>query len=186
MDAYPRDELFHIEASQLALHARDILRLQELHSTRLFLRPDSFGRFMTALVFLPRRRYNTAVRLNIERELREAFGSDDIEFELRLGESAMARVFFRILLPAAPSGSSQHRADAGTPPPGAGPHEAPSAVVDSAALEQRIIAATRSWAQGLDEALQAAYRGRRPAGFPGCGPLLFQPATKRTMKWRTR
>jgi glutamate dehydrogenase len=36
MDAYPRDELFHIEASQLALHAREIPR---------FLRPvhDCFG-----------------------------------------------------------------------------------------------------------------------------------------------
>ncbi|QQQ62641.1 NAD-glutamate dehydrogenase [Paenarthrobacter ureafaciens] len=178
MDAYPRDELFHIEASQLALHAREILRLQELHSTRLFLRPDSFGRFMTALVFLPRRRYNTAVRLNIERELREPFGSDDIEFELRLGESAMARVFFRILLPAAPSGSGQHRADAGTPPPGAGPHEAPSAVVDSATLEQRIIAATRSWAQGLDEALQAAYPREEAGRLSGLWAAAFPASYK--------
>ena len=140
IEAYPRDELFHIDAEQLAAHARDILRLQERHSTRLFLRPDSHGRFMTALVFLPRRRYSTAVRLNIERELREALGSDAIEFELRLGESAMARVFFRILLP--------HAADR----PGGAP-----AVIDSAALEQRVIAATRSWAQGLDEALQVRF-----------------------------
>ena len=148
VDAYPRDELFHIDAQQLALHAREILRLQERHSTRLFLRPDSYGRFMSALVFLPRHRYSTAVRLNIERELREAFGADSIEFELRLGESAMARVFFRILLPGT-----------GGPRPGT---EATAAVVDSplvdsAVLEQRIVAATRSWAQGLDEALQARY-----------------------------
>ncbi|MFJ4210760.1 NAD-glutamate dehydrogenase [Paenarthrobacter sp. NPDC089675] len=142
LDAYPRDELFHIDAGQLALHAREILSLQERHSTRLFLRPDSYGRFMTALVFLPRHRYSTAVRLNIERELREAFGSEEIEFELRLGESAMARVFFRILLPE--SGPAGQRA-------------ASAAVVDSAVLEQRIIAATRSWAQGLHEALQARY-----------------------------
>ncbi|MDQ0238883.1 NAD-glutamate dehydrogenase [Arthrobacter bambusae] len=135
VEAYPRDELFHIDAGQLAEHARDILRLQERHSTRLFLRPDSHNRFMTALVFLPRQRYSTAVRLNIERELREAFGSGAIEFELRLGESAMARVFFRVLLPRE-----------GTP-----------AVVDPAVLEQRIIAATRSWAEGLDEALRARF-----------------------------
>lgn len=144
LEAYPRDELFHIDAEQLAIRAREILRLQERHSTRLFLRPDSFGRFMTALVFLPRYRYSTAVRLNIERELREAFGSDAIEFELRLGESAMARVFFRILLPKDPS---RHDSSHGGAP----------AVVDAAALEQRIIAATRSWAQGLDEALQTRY-----------------------------
>ncbi|GAP58952.1 NAD-specific glutamate dehydrogenase [Arthrobacter sp. Hiyo1] len=135
VEAYPRDELFHIDAGQLAEHARDILRLQERHSTRLFLRPDSHNRFMTALVFLPRQRYSTAVRLNIERELREAFGSGAIEFELRLGESAMARVFFRVLLP----------------------REGAPAVVDPAVLEQRIIAATRSWAEGLDEALRARF-----------------------------
>lgn len=135
VEAYPRDELFHIDARQLAEHARHILRLQERHSTRLFLRLDSHNRFMTALVFLPRQRFSTAVRLNIERELREAFGSEAIEFELRLGESAMARVFFRVLLP----------------------HEGAPAVVDSAVLEQRIIAATRSWAEGLDEALHARF-----------------------------
>jgi glutamate dehydrogenase len=146
LEAYPRDELFHIDAEQLAIRAREILRLQERHSTRLFLRPDSFGRFMTALVFLPRYRYSTAVRLNIERELREAFGSDAIEFELRLGESAMARVFFRILLPQDPSR-----------------HEGTPAVVDAAVLEQRIVAATRSWAQGLDEALQARYPRKEAA-----------------------
>lgn len=185
MDAYPRDELFHIEASQLALHAREILRLQERHSTRLFLRPDSFGRFMTALVFLPRRRFNTAARLNIERELREAFGSDDIEFELRLGESAMARVFFRILLPAPPAGSEPHEAgsqphetDAEPDEPGTGPHEAPSAVVDSAALEQRIIAATRSWAQGLDEALQAAYPREKAGRLSGLWAAAFPASYK--------
>ncbi|MHC6218984.1 NAD-glutamate dehydrogenase [Arthrobacter sp. MMS24-S77] len=142
MEAYPRDELFHIDARQLAEHARHILRLQERHSTRLFLRPDSHRRFMTALVFLPRQRYSTAVRLNIERELREAFGSESIEFELRLGESAMARVFFRVLLP----------------------HEGASAVVvDPAVLEQRIIAATRSWAEGLDEALHARFPANEAA-----------------------
>ncbi|WP_115787127.1 NAD-glutamate dehydrogenase [Arthrobacter silvisoli] len=154
IEAYPRDELFHIDAAQLASHARDILRLQDLHSTRLFLRPDSYGRFMTALVFLPRDRYSTAVRLNIERELREAFGSEAIEFELRLGESAMARVFFRILLPHAGAAASAGAAADSDSAASAGP--AP-ALIDSAALEQRIIAATRSWAQGLDEALQARF-----------------------------
>ncbi|MFJ5956101.1 NAD-glutamate dehydrogenase [Paenarthrobacter sp. NPDC092416] len=156
MEAYPRDELFHIDAEQLAMHARDILRLQERHSTRLFLRPDSHGRFMTALVFLPRHRYSTAVRLNIERELREAFGSDAIEFELRLGESAMARVFFRVLLP----------------------QEGAPAVVDSAVLEQRIVAATRSWAEGLDEALLARYPSDEASRLSRQWAAAFPPVYK--------
>ncbi|MFE4196873.1 NAD-glutamate dehydrogenase [Paenarthrobacter sp. NPDC056912] len=161
IEAYPRDELFHMDAGQLGAHAREILRLQERHSTRLFLRPDSHNRFMTALVFLPRRRYSTAVRLNIERELREAFGSDAIEFELRLGESAMARVFFRILLP----GSS-------------GAHPGAPAVVDAAVLEQRIIAATRSWAQGLDEALQTRYPSAEAARLSRLWAAAFPASYK--------
>lgn len=169
MEAYPRDELFHIDAEQLAIHAREILRLQERHSTRLFLRPDSYGRFMTALVFLPRHRYSTAVRLNIERELREAFGSDAIEFELRLGESAMARVFFRILLPQAAPVTTATAATA---------REGAPAVVDSAVLEQRIIAATRSWAQGLDEALQVRYPADEAARLSRAWAAAFPASYK--------
>ncbi|MEV7604204.1 NAD-glutamate dehydrogenase [Paenarthrobacter sp. NPDC089322] len=165
LEAYPRDELFHIEPQQLVLHAREILRLHERHSTRLFLRPDSYGRFMTALVFLPRRRYTTAVRLNIERELREAFGSDAIEFELRLGESVMARVFFRILLPAA-------TAEGGTPA------VVDAAVLNSTVLEQRIIAATRSWAEGLDEALQARFPREEAARLLGQWAAAFPASYK--------
>ncbi|MBT8160563.1 MULTISPECIES: NAD-glutamate dehydrogenase [Arthrobacter] len=179
LEAYPRDELFHIDARQLAAHVGEILRLQERHSTRLFLRPDSHGRFMTALVFLPRHRLSSAVRLNIERELREAFGSDAIEFELRLGESDMARLFFRILLP---DGGLVTPAEA----PDAGPVTAaavasvgaPAAVVDPAILEQRIIAATRSWAQGLDEALQAQFPAKEAARLSQQWVSAFPPSYK--------
>ncbi|MEV5052425.1 NAD-glutamate dehydrogenase [Arthrobacter sp. LAR12-1-1.1] len=137
LESFPLDELFHRDLDELSGLAREILLLQAHHQTRVFLRADSYGRFMTALVFLPRHRYSTAVRLRIEHELKQAFGSSSLEFEVRLSESPMARVFFRILLPAG-----------GMPD------------VDPAAVERSIISATRTWAEGLDEAL----RNRLPAG----------------------
>ena len=136
LEAFPLDELFHRDLDELSGLAREILLLQAHHQTRVFLRADSYGRFMTALVFLPRHRYSTAVRLRIEHELKQAFQSSSLEFEVRLSESPMARVFFRILLP-----------------PGGMPD------VDPAALERGIVSTTRTWAEGLDEAL----RDRFPA-----------------------
>ena len=131
LESFPLDELFHLDVDELARLSREILLLQAHHQTRVFLRPDTYGRFVSALVFLPRHRYSTAVRLRIEQELKHAFGSSSLEFEVRLSESPMARVFFRILLPAG-----------GMPD------------VDPGLLERSVVNATRTWAEGLDETLR--------------------------------
>ena len=83
----------------LAATATGIQRLQERRRTKLFLRPDIYGRFMSAVVYLPRDRYTTNVRLRIEQELRETFHAETIDYEARMTESALARLFFRIRLP---------------------------------------------------------------------------------------
>jgi glutamate dehydrogenase len=61
LETYPRDELFQIEVPDLAATALGIQKLQERRRTRLFLRPDIYGRFMSAVVYLPRDRYTTNV-----------------------------------------------------------------------------------------------------------------------------
>ena len=137
LETYPRDELFQIEVPDLLDNARSILRLQERRRTRLFLRPDVYGRFMSALVFLPRDRYTTSVRLRIQDELRTTFQAETVDFEARLTESALARLFFRIRLPR------------GT--------EVPE--VDAQELEFRLVTATRSWAEGIDQVLQGRFSG---------------------------
>ncbi|MFI5086237.1 MAG: hypothetical protein ACHP7K_09945, partial [Actinomycetales bacterium] len=123
LETYPRDELFQIEVADLIATAQGILRLQERRRTRLFLRPDIYGRFMSALVYVPRDRYTTAVRRRIEGELTRTFNAESIDFEARMSESALARLFFRIRLPR-----------------GAHLRE-----VDAAGLEQRLVMAARSW-----------------------------------------
>jgi glutamate dehydrogenase len=131
LETYPRDELFQIDADLLFETVTRIQLLQERRRTRLFLRPDVYGRFMNAVVYLPKDRYNTAVRRRIEVELGNEFHSDQIDYDAHLSESALARLYFRIRLP----------------------KDVDVRSVDSAALEQRLVTATRSWAEGIAEAL---------------------------------
>ncbi|MFF2245191.1 NAD-glutamate dehydrogenase [Arthrobacter sp. NPDC058130] len=141
LETYPRDELFQIEIPDLAAIATGIQRLQERRRTRLFLRPDIYGRFMSAVVYLPRDRYTTNVRLRIEQELRETFNAVSIDYEARMTESALARLFFRIRLP----------------------KDADVSHVNSDELEKRLVRAARSWGEGISEVLRAR------AGSGGAG-----------------
>ncbi|MGA7205000.1 MAG: NAD-glutamate dehydrogenase [Specibacter sp.] len=133
LETYPRDELFQIEIDDLIDTADGILRLAERRRTRLFLRPDIYGRFMSALIYIPRDRYTTAVRRRIEDELTRTFNAVSIDFEAKMSESALARLFFRIRLPK----------DYLVP-----------ADLQAAELEQRLVMAARSWPEGIAQALR--------------------------------
>ncbi|WP_247826590.1 NAD-glutamate dehydrogenase [Arthrobacter antioxidans] len=135
LETYPRDELFQIDVADLVSTALGILRLQERRRTRLFLRPDVYGRFMSALVYLPRDRYTTSVRRRIEDELRTALAAESIDFEARMSESALARLFFRIRL----------QRGVEIPP------------IDTAELEERLVRAARSWSEGVVEVAQQRF-----------------------------
>jgi glutamate dehydrogenase len=134
LETYPRDELFQTSPDQLAEIATSVLHLQERRKTKLFTRRDEFGRFVSCLVYLPRDRYNTTVRLRIEAILLEAFGGATIDNTTRVSESTLARLHFVVRMP---SGV-----------------EIPE--VDEAALERRVIDATRTWDEDLAEALSAS------------------------------
>ncbi|WP_028279449.1 NAD-glutamate dehydrogenase [Arthrobacter sp. H5] len=138
LETYPRDELFQIDVADLVTTALGILRLQERRRTRLFLRPDIYGRFMSALVYLPRDRYTTSVRLRIEDELRRTFKAESIDYEARMSESALARLFFRIRLP---KGEEVVH-------------------IEAADLETRLVSAARSWSEGIDEVARSRFDRR--------------------------
>lgn len=131
IEDYPRDELFHMSAEKLHETAGGVLGLNERRQTRVFLRQDTFGRFMSAVVFLPRDRYNTSVRQRIETQLFEVFDAEAIDFEVRLTSSSLARLFFRIRLP----------------------YTGEVRDFDHEALEARLRAAVRSWPESLGLAI---------------------------------
>jgi glutamate dehydrogenase len=96
LDAYPRDELFQIDATTLTEHAIGILRLQERQRTRMFLRRDPFGRFTSVQVFVPRERFNTELRIKIGQELCDALNGQSLEFTPTLTDSPLARIHYLV------------------------------------------------------------------------------------------
>ncbi len=99
LDTYPRDELFQVSEDDLLATSMEILNLQERQRIRLFVHPDRFGRFVSCIVFVPRERFNTAVRLQIQGILEEAFRGDSTDFTVQLSESVLARLYFVIRVP---------------------------------------------------------------------------------------
>src|SRR5262249_30870775 len=73
LESYPRDELFQIDDDTLFQFTHEILALEERPRVRVLVRPDKFDRFVSVIVFVPRDRYDSAVRERIGKYLAEAF-----------------------------------------------------------------------------------------------------------------
>jgi glutamate dehydrogenase len=130
LENYPRDELFQIPAAELFATAQGIVHLQERQRVRLFVRRDPFGRFFSCLVFVPRDRFNTDLRMRIQNILVSQLAGISSEFSVQLSEALLARVHFII-----------HTQPGATPS------------FDVPALEARIGQALRSWKDELHDAL---------------------------------
>src|SRR5215211_4001463 len=90
LETYPRDELFQISKEELFDLAMGILHLQERHRVKFFVRRDTYGRFFSCLVFVPRDRYNTVIRERMQDILLKAFDGANVEYNVRLSESVLA------------------------------------------------------------------------------------------------
>jgi glutamate dehydrogenase len=155
LESYPREELFQIPVNQLASIADGVLALREHPRTRLFLRKDVYGRYMSCLVYLPRDRYTTKVRLEVQEILRSALGGAQVDYSVMVGEAPLARLQVVV------------RAERGASVPDA----------DASALEAQISAAVRSWDDDLvDEACCQLGEDRAAQVLAMCGPEAI-PAT---------
>jgi glutamate dehydrogenase len=127
MEVYPREELFQTPVADLADVASEVLRLRERMQTRLFLRKDIYGRYVSCLVYLSRDRYNTKVRVAVQEILRAALGGAQVDYSAVVDEGPIARLHIVV------------RAERG------------KTLIDAdvAGLEQSIAAAVRSWDDDL-------------------------------------
>ncbi len=130
IETYPRDELFQASVPELIRTVRGIVNLYERQRVRVFLRRDTFGRFYSGLVFVPRDRYNTQVRERIESVIKQQLHATTIESQVQLSDSALARVHMIIRVP------SDSRAS-----------------VDADTLESLIAETVRTWNDRLRAAL---------------------------------
>ncbi|HEX2253645.1 MAG TPA: NAD-glutamate dehydrogenase [Thermoanaerobaculia bacterium] len=91
LETFPRDELFQISDDDLYDVILGILRLQERQRVALFVRKDPFERFVSVLVYVPRDRHNTQLRLRLEEILAEAFRGTVTSFSTQVGDAPLAR-----------------------------------------------------------------------------------------------
>ncbi len=134
LENYPRDELFQMGKDVLFDTAMGMLRLQERQKVAVFLRRDEFRRFVSVLVFVPRDRYDTRLRQQIQDILEEACAGRMTTWYTQVGDSPLARVHFIV------------KTD---------PANLPE--IDARALEGRVAEAARSWSDRLQEALVEAH-----------------------------
>ncbi len=131
LESYPRDELFQTPTGELLTIALGVLRLQERRQVKLFLRRDEYDRFVSCLVYLPRDRYTTDVRLRIQDILLQELEGSTVEHGARVSESVLARLHLVV------------RGQRGSSLPD----------VDTRVLQAKVADATRSWSDDLVEAV---------------------------------
>lgn len=144
LETYPRDELFQTPVDQLQAIVTSVLYLQERRRLRLYLRQDEYGRYYSALVYLPRDRFTTGVRLRLMDILKEELDGISVDFTAWNTESILSRIHFVVRVPQ------------GTELP---------VLTDSDVerVEARLVEAARSWADGFGEALIAETGEERAA-----------------------
>jgi glutamate dehydrogenase len=130
IDTWPRDELFQASEAEILAGARRALDLTIRPRPALVLRRDPFGRYVSAIVWLPREVYDTRLRERVARLLTAAFEGRLSAFYIAMADTPLARVHYVI----------------GTEP-GAAP------VVDAAALEAAIVQAARGFPEAVAHAL---------------------------------
>ena len=95
----PRSELFALSARGLLDMAMAVVDLGSRRRTLLFMRADRLAHFVSCLVYLPRDRYTTAVRLEMQDILVRELGGVSIDYAARVSESPWAVVHFTVRLP---------------------------------------------------------------------------------------
>ncbi|AKO01108.1 NAD-glutamate dehydrogenase domain-containing protein [Xanthomonas oryzae pv. oryzicola] len=134
LETLPREELFQSNEEELYRTAIGILGLQERVRSRMFLRRDKYSRFISALVYIPRERFNTDVRLRIEGLLKDALHGEYIDSSVVLGESPLAQLHLIVR-----------------------PKSGEALEFDTSELESRLAHLLRNWRDALREALVARH-----------------------------
>jgi glutamate dehydrogenase len=153
LETYPRDSLFQIETDELFDIAMGILGLGERQRVRLFVRRDQLDHFISCLLCIPRDRFNTDNRERVGRILAESFGGVEVDWSLQLSESVVVRIHYIVHCP------NGMRTD-----------------YDVAAIEARVVEATRAWTDDLRVALVDRYEEAEGLRLYGLYRLAFPPA----------
>jgi glutamate dehydrogenase len=129
---YPRDELWQVTAAELHDISLGILHLQERQQIAFFPRRDPFCRFVSCLVYVPRERYDTALRLRFQEILEKAYDGTIASYFTQMSDAAHARLHLIVKT---------------------NPQNAPKEEPDAGRIQDLLIEAGRSWGDCLRDAL---------------------------------
>jgi glutamate dehydrogenase len=130
LETFPRDELFQIGVDQLYQTAVGIQSLDLRPRARAFARVDEFDRFVSIIVYVPRDRFSTNVRIKIGAFLAETYKGRLSAYYPFFPEGPLVRIHFIV-----------GRAKGKTP------------VREQAYLDEKIEQIVLSWEDRLDEEL---------------------------------
>ncbi len=132
IESYPRDELFQIDEDTLLNFSLDILNLSERPRIRVLPRLDQFDRFVSVMVYIPKDRYDTAIRRKVGMVLASLYQGRLSAAYPAYPEGPLSRTHYII-----------------------GRDEGKTPVIARETLEQAIAQIIRTWADGLREAMQS-------------------------------
>ncbi|MDO5769680.1 MAG: NAD-glutamate dehydrogenase [Psychrobacter sp.] len=96
INTLPRDDLFQASTEELYPIVLGIAQLQDKKRLRLFCRIDHYQRFVSCMVYIPRDKFNTQMRIKAQETLLEAFGGISAGFTTQFDESNHARVHVHV------------------------------------------------------------------------------------------
>ena len=162
LETLPRDDLIQASEDELLEMATGIFYMQERRRIRMFARMDVYHRFISCLVYVPKDRFNSDLRREMEDVLRDSFNAKEITFSTWFSESVLARIHFIVRIdPKAPTD------------------------YDFKTVEQKLIQVGRSWIDDLQCLLQDAFEEEQANqlfahyknAFPAVYKASFSPET---------
>jgi glutamate dehydrogenase len=96
LEFLPRDEIFQMSDDDLFETSMGILALEAKPRVRIFVRKDAFERFVSAMIFVPRERFSTDLRHQIQKIVEKAFNGSTSSFSTQITEAPLARLHLTV------------------------------------------------------------------------------------------
>ncbi|MBL4607100.1 MAG: NAD-glutamate dehydrogenase [Pseudomonadales bacterium] len=126
----PREDLFQIDVDTLFETITGILHVKERPWVKLFVHADPFRRFVSCIIYAPRERYSTEMRVKFQDILCQVFEASDVNFSTQFSESVLVQVHIVLKV---------------------SPNKAFKCSIDE--IERRLVDVCRSWEDDLHMAL---------------------------------
>jgi len=162
LETLPRDDLLQAPTQELTDLTLGILQLQERKQVKLFIRKDSYNRYFSCLVYLPREMFNTEISLTAQEILMQALNGKESSFSSYFSDSVLARIHFMVRVNAKSS-----------------------VEYNVTQIEKELIASMRSWSdelktqllQHFDEAKALKFYAKYHQAFPASYMDYYLPST---------